>query len=262
MIKKKYKGENDLRPKESDKKICETLALHGPLSMYSIAKRADLSNSIVYTMIKDPERGLERKDIVKSIDRKKWRTGLKTANYILTFRGLVEFLGTTKLPNSTIDKILRIYASLHDYAIFSEWENLKKEWFGSTIYTILRNAALSAMRQPYSPIISRSQESKAGPVDPKEHGEAGWRNNFTWFFLKEIESQDRNLKLATGILRGEGFEPLFTIEGNRMHVEPLAHRPIKNTVIYKLMKEILEERRFQCHFHLAEIKKLEKLFIS
>lgn len=231
-----------------------------------MAKETGLGLATVHVTIKGAD-GLEKRGIVKPIEERNWgpsKVGRKMKKYILTFRGLIKFIGTTTLPDSTIDEILRIHASLHDYAMFSEWENLKKEWFGDSIYMILHNAALSTMQHPYSPIVSRSQESMKRPIDPREYDEIAWRNNFTWFFLKEIAIHDEK-PMAMASVPERFFEPLFIIEKKpghppRLHVMPLAHKPIRNAVISKLVKQLLEERRFQCYFHLAEIKKLKELF--
>jgi len=171
-----------MRPKKSENLIIEELALLAPLSMPSIAKRVGLKNSTVYEAIKDREEGLEVRGIVQAIEERKWRTGLKTANYILTIDGVIRYFSelfesrmerkrSAKSMDSNVVEVVRTYSALwKDYPLFSEAPSWEK-WLGrKRYYDSLMLAAWHTARRDtpfyYRPDLEpRKRESREGFTD-------------------------------------------------------------------------------------------------
>lgn len=132
-----------MKPKRGIPKIILTLALAGEsLTPYAIAERSGLSKSLVHGYIKDPD-GLERLNIVKKTSEVPWRAGLKKANYILSFKGAVEYLDLACRMNSKrseIKKFIETHRAFYpDFALFTQHESLAQQlgdriydWYAST----------------------------------------------------------------------------------------------------------------------------------
>jgi hypothetical protein len=80
-----------MREENSSVKIIKALADGAPLTVYAIAKKTGVAVSFVHKVVKEPKVGLGPQKIVKVHSERTWRTGLERVEYILTFRGLVEY---------------------------------------------------------------------------------------------------------------------------------------------------------------------------
>jgi len=87
---------------KTGRKILEIIALNGPITMYRVSETPPgPAVSLVHKYVKG-DSGLEELGLVKSISTRRWRTGLKSSEYILTFQGFLYYLAmrTEKLSGS------------------------------------------------------------------------------------------------------------------------------------------------------------------
>lgn len=149
-----------MREKNSSMKIIRTLADEAPLTIFTIAKKSGVAVSLVHKIVKDPKTGLEPQKIVKVYSESTWRTGLKRIEYILTFRGLVEYFSLLfeekRVERSEVKKVIKKYRQFYDYPIFTEQEFLE-DWLGEKVYDwICSTAWILKSHPPSIPIITKS----------------------------------------------------------------------------------------------------------
>ena len=148
-----------MREENSSVKIIKALADGAPLTVYAIAKKTGVAVSFVHKVVKEPKVGLGPQKIVKVHSERTWRTGLERVEYILTFRGLVEYFNilfeqgqekATLEAKEAIEKYRRFY----DYPIFTELECLEA-WLGPRVYDFICSTAwIIKSHPPFIPIIT------------------------------------------------------------------------------------------------------------
>ena len=140
-------------------RIIEALADEQPLTVYGVAKKSGIAVSFVHRVIKQPKVGLKALNIVKAYSSGTWRTGLERVEYILTFRGLLEYfnlLFEKKRTKETfkIREAIRKNGRFYNYPVFSEIDYLEA-WLGARVYDFICSSAWMVRNYPPSiPIIT------------------------------------------------------------------------------------------------------------
>jgi hypothetical protein len=155
-----------MREENSSAKIIKALADEAPLTVYAIAKKSGVAVSFVHKVVKEPKVGLEPQKIVKVHSERTWRTGLERVEYILTFRGLMEYftlLFEERRAKATLEakEAIEKYRQFYDYPVFAEIECLEA-WLGEKVYDFICSAAwLVKNHPPFIPIIT---DGVSGPL--------------------------------------------------------------------------------------------------
>jgi hypothetical protein len=148
-----------MRRENSSAKIIKALADGAPLTVYAIAKKSGVAVSFVHKVVKRPKEGLEPQRIVRVHSERTWRTGLERVEYILTFRGLMEYfilLFEERRAKATLEakEAIEKYRQFYDYPIFAELECLEA-WLGEKVYGFICSTAwIIKNHPPFMPIIT------------------------------------------------------------------------------------------------------------
>lgn len=148
----------NMREKNSSMKIIKALADEAPLTIYAMAKKSGVAVSFVHKVVKEPKIGLDAQKIVGVYSEGKWRTGLERIEYILTFRGLVEYFNLLfeekQVERSEVKRVIKKYRQFYDYPVFTEQEFLEA-WLGAEVYDFICSAAwILKSHPPFIPIIT------------------------------------------------------------------------------------------------------------
>jgi hypothetical protein len=229
--------------KKSDMKIIRALADEPPLTIYAIAKKSGVAVSLVHNIVKNPETGLGPRKIVRVYSEGTWRTGLKRIEYVLTFRGLVEYFNRLfeerHVERSEVKNAIKRYRQFCDYPVFREQEFLEA-WLGARVYDYVCSTAwILKNRPPSIPIITKSvSASLPAMIQSVNEG----RPPFS------IQEEDKILTHAFTLV-------FFDLVNVALVGEKISAAP--NPALYKLVDETYGELRDALEQRLKEVEKLE-----
>lgn len=95
--------------------ILKVLATNPPMNLYQLEKTANLKHATAHKAL----RKLLQTNLVQPISTKKFRTGLQTKTYTLTYRGLLAALSACGDLWRHIDKVAAVYSDA--LIIFRKW---------------------------------------------------------------------------------------------------------------------------------------------
>ena len=224
-----------MRENKSTMKIIRELASEAPLTIYAIAKKSNVAVSLAHKIVKKPETGLEPRGIVRIYSEGTWRTGLRRAEYVLTFLGLVEYFNVLFLEKhvdrTRVKRVVKKYGQFYNYPIFTEHESLET-LLGPEVYDFICSTAWILKNYPPSvpitvegvsgsfPAIVRSVKEGRPPISSQQQ-EKILRHAFTLVFFE----------LATTALAGKRISPT---------PNPSLYKLIDET--FKEFEEALEQR--------------------
>jgi len=233
-----------MRERKSFKKVISVLAHQAPLTIYALAKKSNVAPSLVHKIVKDPEKGLKTLGIVKAYSEKNWRTGMKSVEYILTFRGLIEYFNLLfeekRVERFEVKRVIQRYGQFHEYPIFTE-HNFLKNWLGDQVYDwICSTAWLLKNHSPHIPIVT---EKVSGSLPD----------------IIQIFSRGRipiPIQWEEEILV-HGFTLVF-FDLIAVWFEGKEISPTPNSALFKLVEETYEKLRDALERRLKGVKKLEE----
>jgi hypothetical protein len=232
-----------MREKNSGMKIIRTLADEAPLTIYAIAKKSGVAISFVHKVVKEPEIGLEPQKIVRVYSEGKWRTGLKRVEYVLTFRGLVEYFNLLieekQVERSEIKRAIKKFRQFYDYPIFTEQEFLEA-WLGARVYDYVCSTAW--ILKNYTPSIPIITEDVSGSLPAIIQSINEGRPPIS------IQGEEKILTHAFTLL-------FFDIVAVALEGEKISSTP--NPALYKLVDETYRELRDALEKRLKDVEKLE-----
>lgn len=232
--------------KKSGMKIIRTLADEAPLTIYAMAKKSDVAVSLVHKIVKDPETGLEPQKIVRAISEATWRTGLKRVEYILTFRGLVEYFSLLfeekPVKRPEVKHVIKRYRQFCDYPVFAEHEFLEA-WLGAEVYDYICSTAwILKNRPPFVPVITDSVSGSLPAIIQSINERLP---------PIPIQLEEKILPYAFTLVFFDFVA--MTLEGKKISSTP-------NPALYRLVDEAFEERRKTLEQSLKEVEKLKNAF--
>jgi hypothetical protein len=225
------------RKKEtSSMKIMRALADEAPLTVYSIARKSGVAVSFVHKVVKQPKMGLEAQNIVKALSASTWRTGLERVEYILTFRGLMEYFNLTFVERKTratlrTKKTIKKYRQFYDYPLFTELDYLET-WLGLKVYDFICSSAWMVKNRPPSipiltPTVSGSLPRIIQSVMERRPG-------------LSLQTEERILMHAFTLV----FFDLATLASEEEKIDIMPNKALYKLVneTYRELREALEER--------------------
>jgi hypothetical protein len=231
-----------MREKSSVMKIIRALAEEAPLTIYAMAKKTSVAVSLVHRIVKNPETGLEPQ-IVKIYSEATWRTGLKRVEYILTFRGLVEYFNLLfeekQMERSGVKRVVRKYGQFCDYPIFTEQKSLET-LLGAEVYDFICSTA--SILKNYPPSIPITAEGVSGSLPAVIRSIKEGRPPMS------IQQQEKILRYAFTLV-------FFELAAAALGGERIG--PTPNLVLYKLVSETFKEFREALEQRLRGAEKLE-----
>ena len=232
-----------MRETNSGVKIIRALAHEEPLTVYAIAAKTGVAVSFVHKIVKDPKTGLEPQKVVKVYSERTWRTGLKRTEYILTFRGLVEYFNLLfeekQVERSEVKSVIKKYRQFYDYPIFTEQEFLEA-WLGAKVYDFICSTAWMLKNRPPSiPIITESISGSL-PAIIQSINEG--------CLLVSIQWEEKILTYAFTLVFFDFVA--VVLEGERISSAP-------NPALHKLVDETYKELREALERRLKDVEKLE-----
>lgn len=232
-----------MREKNSNLKIIRALADDAPLTMYAIAKKSGVAVSSVHKIVKNPEIGLEPQKIVKVYSEGTWRTGLKRIEYILTFRGLVEYFSLLfeekQVERSEVKKAVKKYRHFCAYPIFTEQDFLQ-DWLGARVYDLICSTAWILKNHPPSIPIINEDVSGSLPTIIQSIMKGHLPNPVQW--------EEKILTYAFTLV-------FFDLIAVLLEGEKTSPRP--NPALYKLVDKTYKELREALERRLKGVEKLE-----
>lgn len=237
-----------MRARSSIKKIIETLALDAPLTMYSTAEKSKLAKSLVHVNIRHKKRGLEIQNIVKVHSETKWRTGMTSRSYILTFRGVLEYFDILfkekRVERPEVKRVVQRYGDLLNFSLFKEHEFLAR-MLGEQVYDLFASVAwLLKNYPPHSPIVAETYRGQLSAFIqvfkdqqfpfPIRDEEEIWMYGYTLIFLQLIR-------------------PFIPEEKEKRH---------PNEILYHLVEATFAKEKKAQKEQLIRIEKLEKTLKS
>jgi hypothetical protein len=238
MLPLNVKGEN------SSVKIMRALADEAPLTVYAIARKSGVAVSFVHKVVKQPKLGLEAQNIVKVLSARTWRTGLERVEYILTFRGLMEYFNLTFAERKTratlgTKKAIQKYRQFYDYPVFTEIDYLEA-WLGSEVYDFICSAAWMVKNHPLSiPIVT---DTVSGPLTTIIQNIMERKPRLS------LQTEERVLMHAFTLV----FFDLATLASQQEKTDIMP-----NKALYKLANETYKEVREAMKQRLRDVAKLE-----
>jgi hypothetical protein len=229
--------------KNSGLKILGTLAQEAPLTIYALARKSGVAVSLVHKIVKNPETGLEPQKIVRVTSEGTWRTGLRRVEYVLTFRGLVEYFSLlveeklVKRPE--VNSVIRRYREFCDYSVFTEQEYLEA-WLGPQVYDLICSTAwILKNRPPSVPIITESVSGSLPAIIQSINEQR---------IPIPIQWEEKTLPYVFALVFFD-FVALAT-KGEKTSASP-------NPVLYKLVNETYEALRDALEQQIKEVEKFE-----
>jgi hypothetical protein len=232
-----------MREKNSNMKILRALADEAPLTIYAIARKSGVAVSLVHKIVRNLETGFEPQKIVKVTSEGTWRTGLRRVEYVLTFRGLVEYFGLLleekRVERSEVKSVIRRYREFYDYPVFTEQESLEA-WLGPQVYDLICSAAWILKNRPPSVPIITEGISGSLPAIIQSINERRIPIPIQW--------KEKILPYAFALV-------FFDLVALATKGEKISHTP--NPALYKLVDETYEALRGALEQRLKEVEKFE-----
>ena len=232
-----------MREKNSNMKILRALADEAPLTIYAIARKSGVAVSLVHKIVRNLETGFEPQKIVKGTSEETWRTGLRRVEYVLTFRGLVEYFGLLfeerRVERSEVKSVIRRYREFYDYPLFIEQESLEA-WLGPQVYDLICSAAWILKNRPPSVPIITGSVSGLLPAIIQSINERRIPIPIRW--------EEKILPYAFALV----FFDLVALTTGGEKISPTP-----NPALYKLVDETYEALRGALEQHLKEVEKFE-----
>jgi hypothetical protein len=229
--------------KNSDFKVLGTLAQEAPLTIYALARKSSVAVSLVHKIVKNPETGFEPQKIVRITSEGTWRTGLRRVEYVLTFRGLVEYfsllVGEKLVKRPEVNSVIRRYREFCDYPVFTEQEYLEA-WLGPQVYDLICSAAWILKNRPPSVPIITGSVSGLLPAIIQSINERRIPIPIRW--------EEKILPYAFALV----FFDLVALTTGGEKISPTP-----NPALYKLVDETYEALRGALEQRLKEVEKFE-----
>jgi hypothetical protein len=228
-------------------KVLELLARKPGTSMYAIGKELRLASSSTFFVVRE----LEDRNLIHSLDTRKWRTGRPRKSLALTFVGCIFLLDQLEKRKTREPKIIREladqYGQILDYPIFSEFQSINNALGGNGATTLcsLGSLLFRGIGEPpyceWNSITFRTQVGKVRALRLEAEDEA----------LRMKNDQER-------LWRNEYASLLLT--WHLMH-----RRPMQNPRLNSFYRELLEDRIRQRRKDLEEARgllhRLDSLFL-
>jgi predicted transcriptional regulator len=232
-----------MREKNSSLKILRALADEAPLTIYAIARKSGVAVSLVHKVVRNPDVGYESQKVVKVNSEGTWRTGLRRVEYILTFRGLVEYFSLLVeekcVERSEVKNVVERYREFYDYPVFTEQESLEA-LLGAQVYDLICSTAwILKNRPPSIPIITESISGSFSAII--QNISKGCRP-------VPIQWEEKILLYAFTLV----FFDLVAVASKEEKISPTP-----NPALYKLISETYEELREALEQRLKEVKEFE-----
>jgi|GEM_PF-6017186 hypothetical protein len=228
----------------SNGKIMRALGEEAPLTVYAIARKSGVAVSFVHKVVKQPKVGMEAQNIMKALSASTWRTGLERVEYVLTFRGLMEYFNLTFAEGKTkatqgIKKTIKKYRQFYDYPIFTEIDYLEA-WLGLKVYDFICSTAWMVKNHPPSiPILT---PTASGPLPTIIQSVMERRPGLS------LQTEERILMHAFTLV----FFDLATLASQE---EKTGITP--NKALYKLVDETYTELRKALEQRLRDVAEIE-----
>lgn len=282
--------------RDAKQRIILTLGREGrPLKPHTIAEMTGLSDAGVQTAIKGHS-GLVLTGMLRPFSEPKpWKAGGKTVEYVLTFRGIIEYLNLRDEPvdigvlmkeeewkrikdarTADIRKFIQKYSEFCDYVLFKEHGALR-EWLGDETYAFFATAArkmkwgnlpyrVTVMRQALlgmerAAVLDNLDEIKSALNEVRRKGKKITLTEQ----ITALESQRGEIRRRIQAIN-EKAEKLWVhtfsltlFELIFRHVKGKIKR-IENESLHKHIKETLEQERKDCAWRVKNIREMKATF--
>jgi predicted transcriptional regulator len=139
-------------------KVLETMAVNQPLNLYRLEKLAGLSHATAHKAL----RKLLKDGSVVKVKAEKFRTGLETATYALTPRGLLFALQFCPSLWQQIDKIAENHKDV--FLVFKKWHVWEKEKCKGEIVASMQHQIEYLANLKMVWLVSRGRLPEVDPV--------------------------------------------------------------------------------------------------